>query len=76
LYRWTSRVVVRGTVFPDWLMKLAIRGPEASRRPDVPSPGPRPVPMSEVRPAGDGGPAGGEPDDGLKPGAGGPPKAA
>jgi len=51
-------------------------GPDVGRGPDVPPPGPRPVPVSEVRPAGDGGPAAGEPDDGEKPGAGRPPKAA
>jgi regulator of protease activity HflC (stomatin/prohibitin superfamily) len=47
---------------------------EVSRGPDVPPP--RPVPMSETRPAGEGDPAEGGPDDGEKRGAGGPPKAA
>jgi len=51
-------------------------GPDVGYGPDVPPPGPRPMPVSEVRPAGDGGPAAGEPDDGEKPGAGRPPKAA
>jgi len=37
---------------------------------------PLPAPMAEVRPGGDGGPADGEPDDGEKPGAIAPPKAA
>ena len=57
--------------------------PGVGRGPDVPSPGPRPLPsLSDVRSAGDGGPVGGEPDDGgehsggAEPGAGGPPKAA
>ena len=47
-------------------------GSDVGRGPD----GPRPVPMAEVRPAGDGGPAAGKPDDGKKTGAAGPPKAA
>jgi regulator of protease activity HflC (stomatin/prohibitin superfamily) len=51
-------------------------GPDVSRAPDVPAPGPHPVPISEVRPPGDGSAAGGEPDDSQQPGAGGPPKAA
>jgi regulator of protease activity HflC (stomatin/prohibitin superfamily) len=50
--------------------------PDADRRPDLPPSVPRPVPTSQARPAGDGGPAGGEPDDGEKPGASGPPRAA
>jgi regulator of protease activity HflC (stomatin/prohibitin superfamily) len=51
-------------------------GPDAGRAPEVPPPGYQPVPLSGVRPAGDRGAAGREPDDGERPGAGGPPKAA
>jgi regulator of protease activity HflC (stomatin/prohibitin superfamily) len=51
-------------------------GHDVGRAPEVPPSGPQPVPISQVRPAGDGSAAGGEPDDGEKPGAGGPPKAA
>ena len=57
--------------------------PGVGRGPDVPPPVPRPLPsLSGVRSAGNGGPVGGEPDDGAEPGAGaeagagGPPKAA
>jgi regulator of protease activity HflC (stomatin/prohibitin superfamily) len=57
--------------------------PGVSRGPDVPPPGPRPVPgVSGVRPAGDAGRTGGEPDNGgepgtgTEPGTGVPPKAA
>jgi len=50
--------------------------PGADREPAAPPPGPRPVPgPAGARPAGDGGPASGNPDDG-KPGAVAPPKAA
>jgi len=45
--------------------------------PDVPPPEPRPVPgVSGVRPGGDDGHKGGEPDNGAEPGTGVPPKAA
>jgi hypothetical protein len=51
--------------------------PGVGRAPDVPPPGPRPLPgLSDVRSAGDGGPISGEPGAGTEPGAGGPPKAA
>ncbi|MGO8979839.1 MAG: hypothetical protein ACLP70_21240, partial [Streptosporangiaceae bacterium] len=57
--------------------------PGVGRAPDVPPPGPRPLPgLSDVRSAGNGSPISGEPDDGgepgagTEPGAGGPPKAA
>ena len=57
--------------------------PDVGRRPDVPPPVPLPLPsLSDVRSAGNGGPVGGEPDDGgehgagAEPGAGGPSKAA
>ena len=49
--------------------------PDADRRPDLPPSVPRPVPTSQPRSAGDS-PAGGKPDDGEKPGASGPPRAA
>ena len=51
-------------------------GPDVSRAPEVPAPGPHPVPISEVRPSGDRSAAGGEPDDSEQPGTGRPPKAA
>jgi regulator of protease activity HflC (stomatin/prohibitin superfamily) len=52
-------------------------GPGVSRGPDVPPPGPRPVPgIPGVRPAGDGGHMGGKPENGGEPGTGVPPKAA
>ena len=47
-------------------------GPDVGRGSD----GPRPVPMAEARPGGDGVPADGGPDDGEKPGATAPPRAA
>jgi regulator of protease activity HflC (stomatin/prohibitin superfamily) len=51
--------------------------PGGGRRPDAPPPGPRPLPsLPGARPAGDGRPIGGEPDDGAEPGASRPPKAA
>jgi regulator of protease activity HflC (stomatin/prohibitin superfamily) len=51
--------------------------PGVGRGPEAPPPRPRPLPtLPGVRSAGDGGPIGGEPDDGAEPGAGGPPKAA
>ena len=57
--------------------------PGVGRGPDVPPSAPRPLPsLSDVRPAGNGGPIGGQADDGAEhgagaeAGAGGPPKAA
>jgi regulator of protease activity HflC (stomatin/prohibitin superfamily) len=51
--------------------------PGAGRGPDVPPPGPLPLPdLSDVRFAGHGGPIGGKPDDDAEPGADMPPKAA
>ena len=51
--------------------------PGVGRGADAPPPGPRPLSgLPGVRSAGDGGPVGGEPDDGAEPGAGAPPKAA